>query len=150
MRTAHLADILALGMTTGFPAAAREALQDTQLRRNLGIATTHDPRQARAGAVAELPDWEELRDAGAALKRRVLRHLDEYLLEFEAAVERAGGHVHWARDAAEAGAIVSELVRGDRRARGRQGQVADDGRDRAQRGARAARASTSSRPISPS
>ena len=134
----------------GFPAAAHEALRDTQLRHNLGVATS-TIRDRRARAVAELPDWEELRDAGAALKRRVLRNLDGYLLEFEAAVERAGGHVHWARDARRGGRASSpSIVRGDRRARGRQGQVADDGRDRAERGARGARASTSSRPTSPS
>src|SRR3954451_294869 len=100
-----------VGMKRGFPAAAREALRDTQLRRNLGVAT-RTIRERRAQAVGELPDWEELRDAGAALKRRVLRHLDDYLLEFESAVERAGGHVHWARDAAEAGRVVTEIVRG--------------------------------------
>jgi L-lactate dehydrogenase complex protein LldF len=94
----------------GFPAAARKALRDTQLRHNLGVATT-TIRDKRAQAVAELPDWEELRDAGAALKRRVLRHLDEYLLQFEAAVQGAGGRVHWARDAGEAGSIVAGLVR---------------------------------------
>jgi L-lactate dehydrogenase complex protein LldF len=97
-------------MTTGFPVAARQALQDTQLRRNLGHAT-RTIREKRARAVAERPDWEALRAAGSAIKRRVLRHLDEYLLQFEAAVEAAGGTVHWARDAAEAGAIVAAIVR---------------------------------------
>jgi L-lactate dehydrogenase complex protein LldF len=97
-------------MTTGFPAAAQQALQDTQLRRNLGNAT-RTIREKRARAVAERPDWEALRAAGSAIKRRVLRHLDEYLLQFEAAVEAAGGTVHWARDAAEAGAIVAAIVR---------------------------------------
>ena len=57
-----------------------------------------------------MPDWQELREAGRALKERVLRHLDEYLLELEAAVQRAGGTVHWARDAEECNRIV-----GDRR-----------------------------------
>jgi L-lactate dehydrogenase complex protein LldF len=97
-------------MTTGFPAAAQQALQDTQLRRNLGNAT-RTIRERRARAVAERPDWEALRAAGSAIKRRVLRHLDEYLLQFEAAVEAAGGTLHWARDAAEAGAIVAAIVR---------------------------------------
>jgi L-lactate dehydrogenase complex protein LldF len=97
-------------MKTGFPAAAQQALQDTQLRRNLGNAT-RTIREKRARAVAERPDWEALRAAGSAIKRRVLRHLVEYLLQFETAVEAAGGTVHWARDAAEAGAIVAAVVR---------------------------------------
>ena len=96
-------------MSSDFPTAARIALRDTQLRRNLGVATT-TIRERRAQAVAERPDWEELREAGRALKERVLRHLDDYLVQFEAAVENAGGRVHWARDAAEAGAVVRRLV----------------------------------------
>jgi L-lactate dehydrogenase complex protein LldF len=92
-----------------FPQAARTALADAQLRHNLGHAT-HTIRGRRAAAVAELPDWQELREAGRAIKQRVLRHLDAYLLELEAAVARAGGTVHWARDAAECNAIVAELV----------------------------------------
>ncbi len=96
-------------MSSDFPTAARIALRDTQLRRNLGVATT-TIRERRAQAVAERPDWEELREAGRALKERVLRHLDDYLVQFEAAVESAGGRVHWARDAAEAGAVVRRLV----------------------------------------
>jgi L-lactate dehydrogenase complex protein LldF len=93
----------------GFPAAAREALRDTQLRHNLGVAT-RTIRGKRAQVVAERPDWEELREAGRALKERVLRHLDEYLVQFEQAVEAAGGSVHWARDGDEAGRVVTELV----------------------------------------
>jgi L-lactate dehydrogenase complex protein LldF len=96
-------------VTSGFPAAARLALRDAQLRRNLRVATT-TIRSKRAAVVAERPDWEELRAAGSALKRRVARHLDHYLVEFEAAVERGGGTVHWARDAAEAGALVAGIV----------------------------------------
>ena len=41
----------------------------------------------------------------------MLAHLDEYLVQFEAAVEAAGGHVHWARDAAEANAVVADVAR---------------------------------------
>jgi L-lactate dehydrogenase complex protein LldF len=92
-----------------FPEAARHALADTQLRHNIGHAT-HAIRAKRAQAVAELPDWEELREAGRALKERALRHLDEHLLELEAAVGRAGGVVHWARDAEEANRVVGDLI----------------------------------------
>ncbi|SHG53534.1 L-lactate dehydrogenase complex protein LldF [Jatrophihabitans endophyticus] len=92
-----------------FPAAARVALADDQLRRNLGTATS-TIRTKRAGVVAELPDWAQLRAAGAAIKDDVLAHLDTYLLQLEAAVTARGGTVHWARDAAEANAIVTGLV----------------------------------------
>ena len=52
-------------------------------------------------------------------------------VQFEAAVTAAGGQVHWARDAAEANAVVADVARRARRDRGREGEVADDRRDRA-------------------
>ena len=94
-------------MTT-FPEAASVELANVQLRTNLRNATD-TIREKRAKVVEELPDWEELREAGKAIKTDVLAHLDEYLLQFEAAVEAAGGHVHWARDAAEANAASKPL-----------------------------------------
>jgi L-lactate dehydrogenase complex protein LldF len=95
---------------SSFPDAARIALGDPQLRSNLRNATTAI-RDKRAGVVAEVPDWEELRDAARAIKANVMHRLDEYLLQFEAAVLAAGGHVHWARNGAEANAIVLDVAR---------------------------------------
>ena len=92
-----------------FPQAAKAALANSQLRRNLGKATT-TIRAKRAAVVGELPDWEALRDAGSAIKERVMRHLDDYLLQLEAAVSRAGGQLHWAQNAAEANRIITEIV----------------------------------------
>jgi L-lactate dehydrogenase complex protein LldF len=94
----------------GFPRAARAALADSQLRRNLGHATT-TIRDKRARVVGEVPDWEALRDAGAEIKDRTLRHLDVHLERLEEAVQRAGGTVHWARDGAEAAAVVADVAR---------------------------------------
>ena len=93
----------------GFPEAARAALADSQLRRNIGKATT-TIRAKRAAVVEERADWEGLREAGQALKERTLRHLDRYLEELEAAVQAGGGQVHWARDADEANRIVGDLA----------------------------------------
>jgi len=95
---------------TSFPEAARVALGDTQLRDNLRNATT-TIRDKRARAVAEVSDWEELREAGRAIKDDVMRRLDEYLLQFEESVQAAGGNVHWARVAAEADQIVLDVAR---------------------------------------
>jgi L-lactate dehydrogenase complex protein LldF len=82
---------------------------DPQLRRNLHAAT-RGIREKRNAVVAEVADWEELRTAGEAIKRGVMRRLDVLLEELEAAVQAAGGKVHWARDAAEANAVVGDLV----------------------------------------
>src|SRR5262249_48927352 len=61
--------------------------------------------------VSELPDWSALRDAGAAIKARAMATLPEQLERLEASVQRAGGVVHWARDGAEANAIVAGIAR---------------------------------------
>jgi len=95
---------------TSFPEAARVELANVQLRTNLRNATD-TIRAKRTKVVDELPDWEELREAGKAIKTDVLANLDEYLLQFERAVITAGGHVHWARDAAEANAAVANVAR---------------------------------------
>jgi len=93
-----------------FPAAARRALADTQLRRNLARATSVI-RAKRAAVVAEVPDWEQLREAARAIKAETMAHLDSYLEQLEAQVTAHGGVVHWARDANEANEIVVGLAR---------------------------------------
>ncbi|MEA2324008.1 MAG: L-lactate dehydrogenase complex protein LldF [Solirubrobacteraceae bacterium] len=94
----------------GFPEAAREALSDSQLRRNLGKATT-TIRAKRHEVVSEVDDWQALRDAGAAIKRRAMATLPEQLERLEASVTAAGGIVHWATDGAQANAIVADIAR---------------------------------------
>jgi L-lactate dehydrogenase complex protein LldF len=98
-----------LGMPP-FPRAARGAVRDARLRGNLRHAT-HTIRDKRAKAVAELDDWQALREAGKQIKDHTLRHLDVYLERLEEAVTRAGGQVHWASGAAEANRIVAGLVK---------------------------------------
>jgi L-lactate dehydrogenase complex protein LldF len=92
-----------------FPAAARRALADRQLRQNLQRATT-TIRRRRDQVVAEVDDWQALRERAAAIKDHTLRHLDRYLLALEAAVAARGGQVHWARDGREAAEAVADIV----------------------------------------
>jgi len=92
-----------------FPSAARTALADTQLRANLAHATG-TIRAKRANVVGEVEDWEELRVAGAAVKDNTLLHLDEHLLRLEESLTAQGATVHWARDAAEASALVGDIA----------------------------------------
>jgi L-lactate dehydrogenase complex protein LldF len=93
-----------------FPAAARQELANTQMRRNVGHAT-RTIRDKRLAAVGECADWEELRLAGSALKQDVMARLPELLVQLEQAVTARGGVVHWARDATEANAIITDLIR---------------------------------------
>ncbi len=92
-----------------FPSAAKEILEQSQTRKNVQHAT-NVIQGKRNKVVAELPDWQDLREAGAQIKAHTLRHLDHYLTEFEANCTKAGGHVHWASDAAEANRIILGLV----------------------------------------
>ncbi len=93
-----------------FPVAARRALADTQLRRNIGHAT-QTIRAKRARVVGEVPDWEALRIAGQQVKAATMARLDDHLERLEREVTARGGVVHWARDANEANRIVAGLVR---------------------------------------
>ncbi|MEL4163257.1 lactate utilization protein B [Corynebacterium bovis] len=95
--------------THPFPEVARHELGNIQLRSNLQHAT-QTIRAKRAARVAEMPDWEALRDAGSALKQDVMARLPELLVQFEEAFTARGGHVHWARDADEANRIITGLV----------------------------------------
>ncbi|MEX2536973.1 MAG: LutB/LldF family L-lactate oxidation iron-sulfur protein [Trueperaceae bacterium] len=93
-----------------FPQAAKVALADSQLRRNLNKATS-TIRAKRKAVTEELPYWEELREAGRRIKQETMRNLDRYLLQLEEQVTAAGGTVHWAQNADEANELVTKLVR---------------------------------------
>jgi len=93
-----------------FPQAAHHTLGDQQLRTNLRHAT-RTIRDKRLAVTAELPDWEELRSAGSAIKRDTIARLPELLAELERNVLARGGTVHWATDADEANQIITALVR---------------------------------------
>src|SRR5262245_20196555 len=93
-----------------FPVAAKRALANEQLRRNVRRAT-EVIRIKRAAVVGEMPDWQALRDSARAIKDHVLAHLDGYLGQFAEQCTQAGGHVHWARDADEANRIVIDIIK---------------------------------------
>src|ERR1700710_1685529 len=92
-----------------FTSAAKEILEQSQTRKNVQHAT-NVIQGKRNKVAAELPDWEDLREAGAQVRAHTLRHLDYYLKQFEENCTRAGGHVHWASDAADANRIILGLV----------------------------------------
>ena len=68
-------------------------------------------REKRDAAARRVPEWEELRDQAAAIKRHTLSRLDEYLGEFERNATSNGIKIHWARDAAEHNNIVLAILR---------------------------------------
>ncbi|MGH9583941.1 MAG: LUD domain-containing protein, partial [Bryobacteraceae bacterium] len=93
-----------------FAQAAKSLVANTHIRHNVRHATDVI-RAKRAKVVAEVPEWEQLRESGRQIKEHTLRYLVAYLEQFESAVVRAGGQVHWARDADEANRIIVDIIR---------------------------------------
>ncbi|NQW11916.1 MAG: iron-sulfur cluster-binding protein [Alphaproteobacteria bacterium] len=84
-----------------FKANARRALDDAVLQRALGNIKTGF-QEKRRQVIAELPEFEALRDQGRDIKNHTLAHLDYYLERFEEKVTASGGVVHWCRTPEEA------------------------------------------------
>ncbi len=93
-----------------FQVAAKTLIRDSQLRKNVRHATKVIQTK-RAKVVAEMPDWQDLREAGKQIRQHTMRHLDYYLQEFERNCTVAGGVVHWARNAEDARQIVVGIVK---------------------------------------
>ncbi len=91
--------------SSAFKENAHRALGDAGLQRALARSGTSFIAR-RAAAVANLPEFETLRDTARDIKNHTLANLDFYLEEYERNVLAAGGHVHWCADADEARAAV--------------------------------------------
>src|SRR6058998_3196831 len=92
-----------------FLGASAQALHDPALQAaltRLSDALTAGNRRAYAA----LTDSDQLRDHAKRLKEHTLTHLDQYLEQLEASVQRLGGHVHWAADAEDARRIIVEIA----------------------------------------
>jgi len=98
---------VSVATTPRFKDNVHEALQDERLQRALRHSDNFV--SGRAAAAARLPEFEALRDSARAIKDHTLAHLDLYLQAYERKVAESGGHVHYARNAVEANAIVLDL-----------------------------------------
>ena len=132
-----------------FLGRAERDLRDDRLRAAVRNATNL-MAGSRLDALAGLEDPDGLRDAARTLRAGVMAELPELLDEWSTRFEALGGHVHWAADAAEATAIVRDLVRAQQAPDRRQGQVDGQRGDPPQRRAGGRRAWRSSRPTSAS
>jgi len=93
-----------------FPEAAHEALSNPSLKGVLSRLKTHFAL-GRAIALSRYGDFEALREVGRAIRDRAIANLDTLLETFETSVTARGGHVHWARDAAEAREVIVGILR---------------------------------------
>ena len=65
----------------------------------------------RAARVAELPEWEQLRQAGSDIRLHTIENMDVYLAQLEEKILSAGGYVHWAETADDANRIVLQIAK---------------------------------------
>jgi L-lactate dehydrogenase complex protein LldF len=93
-----------------FREIARGKLGDAYTQSALDLATNR-LRTNRVAAWAELPDIEALRERAHRIRMEVIDDLDGHVARFTTALEARGGHVHFARTAADASAYVSDLCR---------------------------------------
>ncbi len=93
-----------------FPANAHKALGDDNLKSAMRKLADGFP-VARLAAIAELPEFEALRDRGREIKDHVLANLDVYLERFEKTCVERGGQVHWARTSEDARNVVLDICR---------------------------------------
>src|SRR3981081_3371289 len=84
--------------SSAFKANTHRAVGDAGLQRALARSGTSFIAR-RAAAVANLPEFEQLRDTARDIKNPALANLDFYLEAYEAKVLAAGGEVHWCDDA---------------------------------------------------
>ena len=92
-----------------FKRKAGENLRNEKLQKALEKLQTKFV-DGRAAAIAELPNFEEIRDAATDIRDKVIRSLDRYLLRFEQEATARGAVVHWAETADEVNRIVAEIA----------------------------------------
>lgn len=87
-----------------------EKIADPELRRkmaySMGSSLSH-----RAERKAEVPEWEELREAAHTLRGFTLTHLDELLTKLEHNLTAHGAKVYWAKDAGAANQYIIDLAK---------------------------------------
>lgn len=87
-----------------------KAAGDEKLKASVNNAVLRQ-YTARQLKLLELPDSDTLRTLAGRIKQHTLDHLDYYLEQLQTNVQRNGGHVHFARDAADARRIILGIVR---------------------------------------
>src|SRR5476651_976698 len=89
--------------------ASAEALPDPTLQKAL-VRLTDTLMAGNRKGYAALADSSDLRDHANRIKEHTLSHLDQYLEQLEASVQKLGGHVHWAATAEDARRLVVEIA----------------------------------------
>jgi L-lactate dehydrogenase complex protein LldF len=93
------------------PERAKAASRDLQLQQFVHHATRVKDTGRRSVAASAFGDrYDDLRRHAGAIKQHTLEHLDRYLDQWITSAQAAGTKVHFAKDAAEANAIVLAIA----------------------------------------
>lgn len=95
--------------TKDFRSAASRAMADVRLQQAHEVVYNGFHR-ARLAAAGDTENWEAQRDLGKAIKDHTIANLDYYLDMLATNVEKNGGKVYFAHDAADANAYVRGLA----------------------------------------
>ena len=68
-------------------------------------------RTKRDRAVAQIPEWEQLREAASQIKNYGLSNMHDLLIQFEENALRNGIKIHWAADGDEHNAIILDIIK---------------------------------------
>ena len=88
-----------------FRKAVSLALANARLVAAMDRATRRQDGGRRA-ALPELPDALAARELASRIKDHTLQNLDTYLAQLAGSIRKLGGHVHFARTAEHANAII--------------------------------------------
>jgi L-lactate dehydrogenase complex protein LldF len=92
-----------------FHGVSSKASGDVRLKKSVNKATLHQYTQ-RQQRMPDLPDPDGLRTLAGDIKQHAIEHLDYYLEQLKANVEKNGGHVHFAATADDARRIIMGIV----------------------------------------
>lgn len=92
-----------------FHSISVKAAGDERLKNAVGssVMKQYNARQLR---ILDLPDPDRIRTLAGEIKQHTLDHLDYYLEQLKANVEKNGGKVHFAKDNAEATRIILQIA----------------------------------------
>jgi len=93
-----------------FKARAAESLANPHLRKALSNLRSRMV-VGRVASVAELDNFEDIREAAKQVRDNALQHLDFLLEEFERNATARGARVHWAETSADMNRIVLEIAK---------------------------------------
>ena len=93
---------------SSFKERAHEALVDEKLQQALSVIPSGFVGK-RSKAKAAFPEFSELSDQAVRIKNHTLANIEQYLEQFEAAVQKSGGQVHFAPKPEDALEIIEEI-----------------------------------------